>query len=140
MSDTAHGWLTTILTLPLWVGGTAAAFVIGISGPWVAEFVIPKDMDDGRSRLVVYGVAILIGPLACVSIWHTWAAPTVGLAASLAAQVAREYCARRWPILSPRQQIIVKRDAQGNPVGVRLNPDDPTDKTKYFDKDSTQPK
>lgn len=119
MSDMVHGWLTTILSLPIWVGGASAAFVIGIAAPWVAEFVIPQDMDDKRSRLIIYVIAILIGPLACVSIWHTWAAPTVGLAASLAAQVAREYCARRWPILSPRQQVIVKRDAQGNITSIK---------------------
>jgi len=125
MSDTLHSWITTLLSLPVWAGGAIAAFVIGLAGPWVAEFVIPQDMDDKRSRAMIYLVAILLGPLACVSIWHTWAAPTVGLAASLAAQIAREYCARRWPILSPRQQVIIRRDAQGNITGIK-DGDDPT--------------
>lgn len=125
MSATLQSWLGILLGLPIWVGGAAAAFVIGLAAPWTAEFVIPQDMDDKRSRLIIYVVAILIGPLACVSIWHTWAAPTVGLAASLAAQIAREYCARRWPLLSPRQQVIVKRDAQGNITSIK-DGSDPT--------------
>lgn len=124
-SDQAHGWIMTLLSLPIWVGGAVAALVIGIAAPWCCEFIIPQDMDDKRSRLVIYCIAILIGPLACVSIWHAWAAPTVGLAASLAAQVAREYCARRWPILSPRQQVIIRRDAAGNITGIKTG-DDPT--------------
>lgn len=136
MNDMLHGWLTTLLGLPIWVGGGLAAFVIGIAAPWVAEFVIPQDMDDKRSRLIIYCIAILIGPLACVSIWHAWAAPTVGLAASLAAQVAREYCSRRWPILSPRQQVIVKRDAQGNITGIK----DGSDPTMIITKPPEPPK
>lgn len=119
MNDQIHGWVATILSLPVWVGGAVAALVIGIAAPWCAEFLIPQDMADKQSRLVIYLTAIFIGPLACVSIWHTWAAPTVGLAASLAAQIAREYCARRWPILSPRQQVIIKRDASGNITGIK---------------------
>ena len=132
-----HGWVATILSLPVWVGGTAAAFVIGLAAPWTAEFVLPQDMEDKRSRLIIYAIAILIGPLACVSIWHTWAAPTVGLAASLAAQVAREYCARRWPILSPRQQIIVRRNAEGEITSIKEG----DDKTQYInDSTTTKPK
>lgn len=120
----AHGWLGILLAIPLPAWAALAAFTIAAVLPWLAEFAVPGEWSDNRSRLALYGIAVIAGPPAAVSIWHTWAALTAGFAAALAAQFAREVAGRRYPWLSPRQ-TVVRRNPQGQVVGIKEG-DDPT--------------
>lgn len=99
----AHSWLNLLLGIPLPAWAGTAAFTIGAILPWLAEYVVPDEWAETTFRLSLYGIAVVTGPAAALSIWHDYAALTLGLAASLAAQLAREVAARRWPLLSPRQ-------------------------------------
>lgn len=99
----AHSWLNLLLgiPLPLWAG--VAAFTIGAILPWLAEYVLPDEWAETAFRLSLYGIAVVTGPLAALSVWHDPTAITLGLSASLIAQLAREVAGRKWPCLSPRQ-------------------------------------
>lgn len=99
----AHSWLNLLLGIPLPAWAGIAAFTIGAVLPWLAEFVLPDEWAETTFRLTLYGIAVVTGPLAAASIWHALAAVTLGLAASLIAQLAREVAGRKWPLLSPRQ-------------------------------------
>lgn len=123
-----HSWLAAFNFSAQQMQAIGAAFVIAAVLPWLAEYVLPVEWKDTHFQLALYGIAIIFGPLFAVLICHEVAVIAFGFAAALGAQAVREVAARKWPILSPRQQTILKRDAQGNVVGYKEG----DDKTQYF--------
>lgn len=131
MSDYLHA-LFGALPAIAWVGLLAAA-ILGGCIPWLVEAKLPEGLHTAWAVLAVYGAAIAVGPPAAHSLWHDSAAYTLGLIGSVGVQVARDVAAKRWPWLSPRQQIVVRRNEQGQVVAIKEG-DDPTIFIKPGDK------
>lgn len=125
--EAAHGWLAVLLGIPLPGWAAIASALVGLALPWVIEANVPMaDWSGSRFRLTTYGIAVLAGLIAGLTIWHSWSAFVLWVPA-LAINCARDIVSHFLPWLSPRQQqVIVRRDAQGNVVSIKPSPDDQT--------------
>lgn len=123
-----NDWIHTLLGLPLPAWSAIASSVVGLSVPWIVEANVPmQEWTAYKFRLTVYGVAMLAGLVAAITLWRSADALVMWVPA-LGVQVARDIASHWMPWLSPRRQTILKRDAQGNVVGYKEG----DDKTQYF--------
>lgn len=126
MNFDLHGLIALALANPIITLAVIASTVVGAALPWLVEANASTDEWGGlKFRMITYGAAILGGLLAGVTIWHSVTAlclwvPPLGI------NCARDIASHFLPWLSPRQQqVTIRRDAQGQPVGVKVG-DDPT--------------
>lgn len=126
MNDTLHGWVATLLSLPIPAWAAIIAVVAGAAIPWLVEANVPMaDWSGGRFRLITYGAAALAGAISAITIWHNLSALAMWVPA-LGVNLARDIASHFLPWLSPRQQqVVVRRDAQGQVVAIKEG-DDPT--------------
>lgn len=113
MNDTLHGWLTTLLGLPIPAWAAIASALVGAAIPYLVEANVPMDEWSGwRFRLATYGAAVLAGLIAGITIWHDPSA-LVMWAPALVVNMARDIASRWLPWLSPRAQAV-KQSADGS--------------------------
>lgn len=113
----ADSWIHTLLGLPLPAWSAIASAVVGLSVPWIVEANVPmQEWTAYKFRLTVYGVAMLAGLVAAITLWRSADALVMWVPA-LGVQVVRDIASHKFPWLSPRQQARLKLDAAGNVVG-----------------------
>lgn len=136
--EKAHGWLgfaLELMPLPAWQA-LVISLIVAASLTWLAEFLIPDEWSNARAKVALYGGAALLGILCAICVWNAFPAAPVGLVGALLGLAGRQLAAKRWPSLSPHEVVLLKRNAQGEVIGVKEG----DDKTKYFHPEDTQPK
>ena len=137
MSDTLHGWLLTLLSLPLPAWAVVASAAVGLAVPWLVEANVPMAEWAGwKFRLATYGAAIFAGCVAGITIWHSTAALALWVPA-LAVNCARDAASHFLPWLSPRAQAVAVKRSQDGSTGYHVPGIDGTVWTKP---DPTVPK
>ena len=125
MNDTLHGWLLTLLGLPAPAWAGILACLAGATIPWVVEANVPMDeWAAWKFRLATYGAATFAGAVAGITVWHSWSAMAMWVPA-LGINFARDIASHFLPWLSPRQAVVLRKNAAGDVVGVKVG-DDPT--------------
>lgn len=135
MNDTLHGWLLTLLGLPIPAWAGILSVLAGATIPWLAEANVPMDEWSGwKFRLATYGAATFAGMIAAVTVWHSWSALAMWVPA-LGINFARDIASHFLPWLSPRRQAV-KQAADGS-QGYHVPG---IDETVWTRPDATQPR
>lgn len=124
----AHGWFDIALQFMPLVAWQVLALtaVIATALTYLAEFLVPGEWTGAKPILCLYGGSAVLGVALGLFVWPALAAVPVGVCGALIGLAGRQIAAKKWPILSPRAQaIIVRRNAAGDVVGVKVG-DDPT--------------
>lgn len=133
----ASGWIATLLSIPAPGWAAIASALVGLALPWLVEANVPMGEWTGpRFRLTTYGIAILAGLIAAITIWHSWSAFALWVPA-LAINCARDIASHFLPWLSPRAQAQAVKHAADGSVGYHVPG---VDGTVWTRPDATQPK
>lgn len=133
-----QGW-EFIVNLPAPVWAVVAGLLISWFGTQAVKFQLSDKMDDLKHRRAVRGVAMGLGFLPTFLLWPThdgpaavWALLT-GLGAPIGYTAALRALRRYFPWLDNLSaRPAIRYDKDGKAVGIRMEPDNPNDKTQYF--------
>jgi hypothetical protein len=148
MIDTIKSAYQFIATLPPQFWAPVAGLLISWFGTQAIKFQLPDNLPDPRHRRAIRGAATLLGAIPTYALWPThdataaiWAL-LVGLASPTLYVYAMRILYHFYPWLEGKMSArpVIKYDKDGKAIGVRMDPQDPDDKTKYFNQESTQPK
>lgn len=142
-----------ITTLPAQVYATAAGLVFSWCGTQTLKFRIPKTLSDDEHKFRVRAMAFGLAFVPAFGLWPShdlkaliWCA-LVGICAPIAYIGVMRALYHFFPWMEKKMSArpVIRYDATGTAVGIRMNPDDPTDRTHYFglkkkDEDPTQPR
>lgn len=123
----AHGWFGIALEFMPLVAWQVLALtaVIATALTYLAEFLVPGEWTGAKPVLCLYGGSALLGVVLGLCVWTALAAVPVGVCGALIGLAGRQIAAKRWPVLSPRAQaVIVRRNAAGDVIGVKVGADE----------------
>lgn len=149
--DTISQAWTFINTIP-YVWPITVGLLISWFGTQYIKFQYDINTPDADHKRKVRRTAFLLGAIPAFILWptHAWDqlakvalyAILVGLASPTVYMAVIKTITHFFPWIDSKVSArpVVRYDAQGDAVGIRMDPTDPNDKTIYFKKsDQTQP-